>query len=369
MDEADRPAVEGRQLGGGLLRGGEIAVDPCCGREALDGHAVGAQQGEDAGLQGVQRHPRGVAGEQDLAVVERHRRHAPGRFAPGAVELVRQVLHQLGAEVGVLLAASLRVGAHQQAYAAGLRAHQAEGIAGPGRVRPAVGVEQVEVQRLGPRLQAVSHGSVGEHDQRALGSRRAHGGEEGVGRGRVEEERGERVDGGGEPPFHVGVEAHVHRRGLALGGAARYGSPGALHRLGGLEVETAYLIELEEQRIAQAGGRRGIEGVRKVRQNAFTEALLRRELLGIDELEGEEGQHVVVAPRSTAGKGAAAFAGARREIVTRLPGKVPIVRRERLAERRQHRAQAARLPRQSRGELRRRGAGHEGAGGVGGRGS
>ena len=154
VDEADGPAVEGGELGGGLIGGGEVAVDPLRRGEARDGDAVQSQEGEDARLQGVQGQPGGVAGEQHLAVVEGDGRPGPGRLSPGAVEVVRQAAHQLGAEVGVLFAAGLEVGPHQHAHAAGLRmdsVDEGEGVPRPRRVGAAVGVQQAQAQRPGPR--------------------------------------------------------------------------------------------------------------------------------------------------------------------------------------------------------------------------
>ena len=138
-------------------------------------------------------------------------------------------------------------------------------------------------------------------------------GEEAVGRRQVEEERGERVDRGGEAALDVGVEALAagHEGDPPLGGAARDRSPGALDALGGGEVEPPHLVQLLEEGVAQAGGGRGIERAGEEREDAPAEAVVGDEALGLDELERQQREDLLVAPRAAAAEGEPTGAGGR----------------------------------------------------------
>ena len=158
MDEADGPAVEDGELGGGAVRGGEVAVDPLGRAEARDGDAVGSEDRQDARLQGVKGEPGGVFRQQHLAVVEGDGRLGPGEPPQARSRSSGRLAHQLGAEVGVLLAAGLEVGADEHAHAPLPVAGQAEGVARPGRVGAAVGVQQADSQRLGAGRETLLEG-------------------------------------------------------------------------------------------------------------------------------------------------------------------------------------------------------------------
>ena len=138
---------------------------------------------------------------------------------------------------------------------------EAERVARPGRVGAAVGVEQPQTKGLGAgRQPAPAAAESVSTTQGPLGGGGVDGGEEGVRRLEVEEERRQRVDGGGEPAGRVGVEAQpLGGPGPASGGAAGDGPPGALDLVGGREVEPPHLVQLQQERVAQAGGGLGVE--------------------------------------------------------------------------------------------------------------
>ncbi len=212
------------------------------------------------------------------------------------------------------------------------------------------------MERRGAAGEPFAQRGVGEHHQGALRRRGADGGEEGVRRRQIEEERGERVDRGGEPPRHVGVEALAGggERHPPLGGAARDGAPGALDFLAGREVEAADLVVLAALRVAQGGGGPGGELAREESQHAPAEPLLRHETLGIDQLQGDDDEHVVAAPGAAPGELPLAGADGGGQIIRRPLGERGVGRRQGASERGERRAQPRRLPGQSGGEFRRR---------------
>jgi hypothetical protein len=144
------------------------------------------------------------------------------------------------------------------------------------------------------------------------------GGEEGVRRPGIEEERRQGVDGGGEAAGRVGVEAQAGSRlHPAFRGAARHRPPGPLDLVRGREVEPPHLVELQQERVPQSRGSLGVESPGEQGEDAAAEPFVPGEALGIDELERQEGEEVVVGPRAPAGERAPPFAGEGDEIVPR----------------------------------------------------